>query len=150
MQDGAIEMTKPTRDKLLRAALILICILILAKYGILLEESEFPGGWLTGKLLNLYDVGLTLFAASFFLTFLWRRAAAVAGLSAALLCLPLFLYFTFPRVFRRLFPGEYSVPLLPGYRPDWWTILGLTVLALLSIANVGTLLARTPQQTSGE
>lgn len=140
-------MTQRLKDSLLSAAVALICVLVLDKYGIPLEASEFRGGWLTGVLLDLYNAGLTLFVVGLFLTFLWRRVAAVTGLVASLLCLPVFLYGIFPGVFRRIFPGEYKVPLLPGFVPSKWTLVGMLVIAIVIAVNIRSLVSRT--QTAG-
>jgi hypothetical protein len=133
-------MKQRIKDNLRAAAVALICVLVLDKYGTPLEASEFRGARVTGILLDFYEIGLILFVVGLFLPFVWRRVAAASGLVAAFFCLPVFLYATFPALFRRLFPGEYKVPLQPGFVPDKWTIIGIVVIGLASFLNVRILL----------
>ena len=84
------------------------------------EGTEFIGGWLTGPLLNLYDVGTFLFVPALLLAFFFRRIAAAFALTASLLCLPLYLYFVAPGPFRSVFRGEYSVPLQASFVWNSW------------------------------
>ena len=62
------------------------------------RNLEAPG--VTGILLDFYEIGLMLFVVGLFLPFVWRRVAAMIGLVAAFLCLPVFLYDTLPALFR--------------------------------------------------
>lgn len=133
------------KGSLLNAGVVLVCIVMLFQYGTGLENSEFSGGSITGVLLRLYDAGLLLFVPVLLLTLFFPRIAAVLGLFATLLSLPVFLYVAFPATFRYFFPGNYSVPLIPGYFPDKWTILGLIMLAMALLLNVRTL----SRQTAG-
>jgi hypothetical protein len=133
------------KDNLPNAAVALICVLVLAKYATPLEESEFSGGKVTGILLDLYEIGLVLFVVAFLLAFLWRRIAAVAGLLASLLCLPVFLYQLFPGVFRWLFPGEWKVPLPSHFYLDKWMIFGISMIALALFLNIHMLIRRNAQ-----
>jgi glycerol-3-phosphate acyltransferase PlsY len=140
-------MTARMKNKLFSAITVLICILALLQYGIQLDNSEFPGGRVTGVLLELYDAGFYLFIAVLVLIFIWPRVAAVAGLAAALLCLPVFLYATFPGMFRRIFPGEYKTPLVSNFSPDKWTILILFLIVLVSFFNIRNLLPGAEHQS---
>jgi len=54
--------------------------------------SEFSGGWLTGPLFKMADLGSLLFLLALLLTFFLRRTAATIALAAALLCFPFYLY----------------------------------------------------------
>jgi hypothetical protein len=89
-----------------------------------LGETEFSGGRITGPLLNLNNLGILLFAAAVFLTFLVPRIAAALGITASLISLPLYFYLMAPGPFRRMFPGEYSVPLQANFVWARWLILG--------------------------
>src|SRR5229473_3164725 len=86
-----------------------------------LEGTEFGGGRLTGPLLTLYDVGALLFILALLLVFFYRRIAAAITILASLLCLPIYFYFTAPGPFRRVFRGEYKVPLQANFVWDRWT-----------------------------
>jgi nicotinamide riboside transporter PnuC len=135
-------MTAGMKGKILNAITGLIGAAALLKYGVSLDNSEFPSGRVTGVLLELYDTGLYLFIGALALVFIWPRVAAVAGLVAALLCLPVFLYATFPGMFRWLFPGEYKSPLVSNFTPDKWTTLVMLVVALTAFLNIRNLFLR--------
>ena len=89
-------MTRDEKTKLAQAAACLVCAVVVWRYGSDLEGTEFSGGWLTGPLLDMKDVGTLLFVLALLLTFVYRRIAAATTLVASLLCLPLYLYFTTP------------------------------------------------------
>jgi|SRR5579859_905083 len=141
-------MKQRIKHNLPAAIVALICVLILDRYVTPLEASEFRGGKVTGILLYLCETGLVLFAIGFFLTFLWRRVAAVVGLLAAFLCLPVFLYEVFPGVFRRLFPGEWKVP-LSGFELDKLAIFGIVAISLALFLNLRILLRGPGPRTNG-
>ena len=80
------------------------------------------------------------------LTFVRPRIAAALAIVASLLCLPLYLYFTVPGPFRRVFGGEYSVPLQANFVWDRSAILGVlavTVAICICIWNLRTVGAQT-------
>jgi hypothetical protein len=93
-----------------------------------------------GPLLTLYDVGALLFILALLLVFFYRRIAAAITISASLLCLPVYFYFTAPGPFRRVFRGEYKVPLHANFVWDRWTIIGILTLALVASVGVSSLL----------
>ena len=64
------------------------------------------------------------------LTFLRPRIGAALAIVASFLCLPLYLYFIAPGPFRRVFGGEYSVPLQADFVWDRSAIAGLLVFAV--------------------
>jgi hypothetical protein len=124
-------MKKDGRAKLVQAAACLLCAGIAWRYASSLAGTEFSGGWLTGSLLDMKDVGSLLFLLALLLTSFSRRIAAAIVLIACLMCLPLYLYFTAPGPFRRLFGrSEWSVPLRARFVWDYWTITGIVVLAI--------------------
>ena len=134
-------MKKDGKAKLKQATACLLCAALAWRYGSSLEGTEFSGGWLTGSLLDMQDVGSLLFVLALLLTFFYRRFAAAITLIACLLCLPLYLYFTAPGPFRRLFGRvEWSVPLRTSFACDKWTITGIVVLAITAYVGVRGLL----------
>jgi len=65
---------------------------------------------------------------------------------ASLLSLPLYFYLTAPGPFRRLFPGEYSVPLGSDFVWTRWAILGILALAVAACLGFRGLLVRAEQR----
>lgn len=96
--------------------------------------SEFGGGWLTGPLLKMAELGSLLFLLALLLTFFLRRIAATIALGATLLCFPLYLYVLMPGPCRQIFKGEYSVPLNRPFHWDNWAVVG--VLCLLFVVTL--------------
>jgi hypothetical protein len=106
-------------------------------YGTSLEGTEFSGGRLTGLLLDMRDVGLLLFVLALLLTFFYRRFAASITLIACLLCLPLYLYFTYPDLFRRTFPNaKWSAPPPATFLWDDWTVVGIVMMMLTAYVGI--------------
>ena len=62
-------MTRDGKTKLTQAAACLLCAVVVRRYGSDLEGTEFSGGWLTGPLLHMKDVGSLLFVLALLLTF---------------------------------------------------------------------------------
>jgi hypothetical protein len=85
---------------------------------------------MTGPLLDMTEIGAILFLIALLTTLLFRRIAAATGLIAAVLCLPLFLYFIAPGPYRWLFGGEYSVPMSADFVWDTWAVTGILVVAI--------------------
>ncbi len=110
--------------KFVQAISCAICATIAWHISSGLGETEFSGGRITGPLLNLNNLGILLFATAVILTFLFPRLAAVAGITASLISLPLYFYLMAPGPFRRMFPGEYSVPLQSNFVWNRWLIYG--------------------------
>jgi hypothetical protein len=125
------------KSKLTQAGVCVVCAVMVSGYGRSLEGTEFGGGRLTGLLLDMKDVGALLFALALLLTFLYRRIAASIALTACLLSLPLYLYFTNPGPFQRIFSGErWSVPLQATFVWDSWTIAGIVMLAITAYVGI--------------
>jgi hypothetical protein len=129
-------MGKDRSSAFQQAAVCLSCIAIVWRYASFLEGTEFSGGRVTGVLLDMQDAGSGLFVIALLLTFLYRRIAAAVTLVACLLCLPLYLYFTAPSPFRRVFSGGLSVPLRAHFVWDNWTIVGIAVLVITAWVSV--------------
>lgn len=129
-------MSKDKGQKLFQAASYLP-FLFFARYGLGLEGTEFSGGKLTGPLLQMNDAGTLLFIVTLFVVWFAPRIAGIVSTLAALLCLPLFLYFTIPGVFYRLFSRfEFSVPLRAYVVWDTWAILGILFVTLAIFINL--------------
>ena len=130
------------------------CLLCLAIAWIRLDDigaSEFIGGRVTGSLFTMADIGSFLFIPALILTFFYRQIPAGIALMAALLCLPLYLYFIAPGPFRWAFKGEYSVPLRANFVWNNWAIAGIislivvTFICLRSFSAFNTKMEPTPE-----
>ena len=88
--------------------------------------TEFGSGSLAGD----EGLGGLLFILAAILIFKYPRIAPVSGLAAAYLSLPLFVYLVFPRPFRQVFPGNWSVPDLPREKFVWdgWWAAGILLM----------------------
>jgi hypothetical protein len=64
--------------------------------------SEFSGGWLTGKLLTMADIGALLFLTALVFTIFVPTAGVIVALVAIVLCLPFYLYIVMGP-YRRIF-----------------------------------------------
>ena len=117
-------MSPNQRATLLQAASCVLCAAVNWRYKSDLWETEFRGGWVTGCLLDFKLAGDFLLLLAIPLTFVLRRTAAVVALTACLLCMPLYFYFTVPGPFRRLVGGEWKSALRANW--DWWTVAGMT------------------------
>ena len=117
-----------------------------------LDGTEFSGGWITGPMLNMKEVGSVLFFFALLLTFFYRRIAAAVSLIACLLGLPLYVYFIAPCAFRPFFYGaEWSPPLRTTFVWDSWTITRIIVLAVTAYFTVRSgLIAAAPQSRNSE
>jgi hypothetical protein len=81
-------------------------------------------------------LGFLLFLLALLLTFFFRRTAAAIALSAALICLPLYLYELVPGAYRWIFKGEYSVPLYRPFQWDSWAIVGVFSIAFVATLSI--------------
>lgn len=95
------------------------------------EGTEFNGGWLTGRLLSLLEIGSLLFLMALLATFIHLRIASGVGLAAAVLSLPLYFYLVFPVGFSQIFAfgHEFKVQPSSGFHENKWAITGLRALA---------------------
>jgi len=117
------------RSRILPASASLLCAIVTAYRQLYLEGTEFSGGTLTGQLLNLSDLGSSVFALAALLL-LWRpRVGAALSVVGSLSCLPLYLYFLVPGVFYKVFPGQYTVR-LTAVR---WEPSSIVVIVLLAL-----------------
>lgn len=124
-------MKKPGTHELSLALVFLVAMFVALRNSNGLDGTEFSGGWLTGPLLSMTDVGIVLFLLALIVTFVGRRVAAAIGLAASLLCLPLYLYFIAPVPFSQIFSfgHEFKVQPSAGLHWDRWAITGVLTLA---------------------
>ncbi len=74
---GTLRLKKPDIKQICQAGSCLLCVLLDLRITSGLGESEFSGGWLTGPLLSMDNIGNALFILSIVLTFVVTRVAAV-------------------------------------------------------------------------
>jgi MFS-type transporter involved in bile tolerance (Atg22 family) len=125
-------MKKPKMGQVWQAISCILCFLLAVRITDGLDGTEFSGGWLTGPLLSMADMGILLFVFAFVATFVFPRVAAVLGLASSLLCLPLYLFFIAPVPFNRVFGfgHQFKVQPTPGIHWEKWTVTGLLALVL--------------------
>jgi len=109
-----------------------VCVFVALQNTDGLEGTEFSGGWLTGPLLSMADIGTLLFVLALLVTFLYPRVGAAIGLASSLLCLPLYLFFVAPVPFARIFASghEFSVQPSAGFHWNRWAIAGVLTVAV--------------------
>jgi hypothetical protein len=127
------------KQKLLQAACYLLCVVLTLRDPYGLSGSEFSGGRVTGRLLDLNFFGFLFLVLALLLTFALPRTAAAVALAASVFCLPLYVYFVAPGPFRRIFKGEWSVPLQSYFVADRWAIESLLALLLATSVSIYTL-----------
>ncbi len=125
-------MKKPGKQQLWLAAGCLLCVVVALRNTNGLEGTEFSGGWLTGPLLSMTDVGTVLFVLALIVAFVYPRIAGAIGLASSLLCLPLYLYFIAPVPFNRIFGfgHEFKVQPSGGFHWNKWAIGGVLTLTV--------------------
>ena len=111
--DSGDDTMKQMRQKLLAAAGFLVCAVVCWRSLVAFEGTEFGGGTLAR---NQGLAALLYLLLALILTFQYPRIAAVSALIACYFSLPLYLYLVFPRPFREVWPGKWSVPLCPTKR----------------------------------
>ena len=115
-----------------QAGSFLVCVSLAWQISSGYEGTEFSGGWLTGPLLSMEDVGIPLFIVAIVLTFVFPRVAAAIGLSASVLCLPLYLFFIAPLPFAEIFARghEFMAPPTPGFHWETWPVIAVGASAI--------------------
>jgi hypothetical protein len=136
-------------QKLLQAVSCLVCVVVAQRNSFGLGGTEFSGGHLTGPILDSLEIGSLLFVLALVLTFVRPRIAAALAIAASLLCLPLYLYFTAPGPFRRVFGAEYSVPLQANFVWDRSAIVGVRAVAVAMCVCIWNLLTVERQRNEG-
>jgi hypothetical protein len=124
-------MKKPGKQQRWLAVSCLVCVIVALRNTNGLEGTEFSGGWLTGPLLSMIDIGTVLFVLALIVTFIYPRIAGAIGLASSLLCLPLYLYFIAPVTFNQIFGFGHQFKVQPsgGFHWDRWPIAGVLTLA---------------------
>ena len=129
-------MAKLSRQNACQAIAFLVCAGVLwihlGDFGV----AEFRGGWLTGKILTMADVGALLFLSALVFTIFLPRLGAFLALAAILLCLPFYLYIVMPGPYRQIFKGEYSVPLQRAFVWNSWAMAGIITLAFAAVFSI--------------
>ena len=105
-----------------------------------LEQSEFSGGRVTGPLLQVHEVAMSTFVFAAAFACIRPRIAAASSLLAAILAIPMYVYFIAPGAFRAVFRGEYSSSLDQHF--SWHHLSAIAVLLLAAIFFVGCRLLR--------
>jgi hypothetical protein len=125
-------MRKPDAWQVFQATSFLLCFCLALRVTSGLDGTEFSGGWLTGPLLSMADVGIVLFVPAFLLIFVMSRLAAAIGLLSSLLCVPLCCFFIAPLPFAHVFARghEFNVQPTPGFHWHAWPVVTLFAAAL--------------------
>lgn len=128
-------MRKPGKQELGQATSFLLCVILVGQLIDRLGNSEFGGGYVSGRIFYLADRGCVLLLLALLLTFVFWRAAAWLFLAASLLCWPLYLYVMFPGVarwmIRKLVPSvTWENALVANVIWDKWLIVGILALIL--------------------
>ena len=125
-------MKRPNIAQTFQAGSLLLCVFLALQITSGLDGTEFSGGWVTGPLLSMADIGTLLFVLALVLTFLFPRVSAALGLASTLLCLPLYCFFIAPVPFAQAFASghEFKVQPAPGFQWHTWPVTGLLALAV--------------------
>lgn len=125
-------MKKPEKHQVWLAVSCLVCMIVALRNTNGLEGTEFSGGWLTGPLLSMIDIGTVLFVLALVAAFMYPRIAGAVGLTSSLLCLPLYLYLIAPVPFAHIFAFGHPFKVQPsgGVHWDKWAIAGVLTLAV--------------------
>ena len=125
-------MKKPRKQQLMLAVSCLVCVVVALRNTNGLEGTEFSGGWLTGPLLSMTDIGTVLFVLALIGSFVYPRIAGAIGIASSLLCLPLYLFFIAPVPFNQIFGfgHEFKVQPSGGLHWDRWAIAGVLTLVV--------------------
>jgi hypothetical protein len=132
-------MKGPGKSELWQAASLLLCLMVATTRLDWNGASEFSGGQVTGPLLSMFQYGWLFFLLAIVLTFFYQRVGAIIGIAASVLCLPLYLYFTIPGLFRLVFRREWSVTLQTYFVWDMWAMAGILTIGLAAIVCVRSL-----------
>jgi hypothetical protein len=133
----SLHLKRPDIEQAFQAGSFLLCAFLALQITRGLDGTEFSGGWLTGPLLSMADIG-TLFVLALVLTFSFPRVAAAIGLASSSLCFPLYCFFIAPVLFAQIFAGghEFKVQPAPGFHWDTWPATALVGVAVAIYACI--------------
>jgi len=129
-------MEKSAKEKMWRAFACLACTVVPWIHLDDFRASEFSGGWLTGPLLGMAELGSLFFCGSVASDYfpstncLHYRPCGRATLFS------FYLYILMPGLYRRIFKGEYSVPLYRPFHWDTWAAVGVLSLLFVAVLSV--------------
>ena len=118
-------MKRPGPQQLSLAVSCLVGVLVAVQNTKGFDGTEFGGGWLTGPLLSIANIGILLFLLALIAAFVLRRVAAGIGFASSVLCLPLYLYLIAPVLFNH----EFKVQPRGGFHWGGWATAGVPTLA---------------------
>jgi hypothetical protein len=142
-------MKKPGTHQVAQAFICFVGVFVALQNTRGLEGTEFSGGWLTGPLLSMADIGIVLFLLALVVTFMFPRVAAAIGLASSLLCLPLYLYSIAPVPFSQIFGSGHEFKVQPsgGFHWDRWALAGVLTLAVTTYVCLRGVAAASREQT---
>jgi hypothetical protein len=110
-------LKRPDSEQDFQAGGFLLCVFLAVEITSGLDGTEFSGGWLTGPLLSMAEIGILLFILALVLAFVFPRVAAAIGLASSLLCLPLYCFFIAPVPVAQVFAHghEFHIQPAPGF-----------------------------------
>jgi hypothetical protein len=143
-----LSVKKPDIQQVCQAGSFLLCGFLALQITSGLEGTEFSGGWLTGPLLSMEDIGAAFFIVAVVLTFVFPRVAAAIGLASSVLCLPLYVFFIAPVPFAQIFARghEFKVQPAPGFHWHMWPVTGLLALAVTLYVCIRRVVATSRKQ----
>jgi len=115
-------------QKLLQSISCFMCFSIASKNCDLVFMNY--GGYVVGSLLDANDVAYWLFLGAIILSFVFYRLAALGGLAASLLFLPLNVYEVAPGTVQYLFPGPYWPRSRLSFVWNEWGLAGILLGAM--------------------
>jgi hypothetical protein len=131
------------RQKFFLAAGSVLCAAVAWRFEAYIDGSELSGGWITGPIRQMLDIGLELFLLTAFLPLLFRRIASTIALLACLFCMPMYLLFLVPGPLRWFFKGQWKAPQFSNFVWDWWSVFGIAAVIMTVLASLDSLRAPT-------
>lgn len=127
-------LKKPSLGQAIQAAAFLFCAALALRITSGVDGTEFSGGWLTGPLLSMTEIGIDLFVVALVLTILIPRVAAVIGLLSSALCLPLYCFFIAPVPFAQVFAPGHEFKVQPAAGIHWhpWPVAA-SLVAIITV-----------------
>lgn len=135
-----------------QAAIFLLCVFLALQTTSGLDGTEFSGGWLTGPLLSMTNIGTGLFMLAIVLTFFSPRVAAAIGLASSLFCLPLYCFFIAPVPFASVFACGHEFKIQPASGLHWntWPMAALLGAVFAAFVCIRSLASRNQNQREAQ